>query len=205
MANSRFIDLHSDDNARFIRSKEVTGVIPTDQQILQYDGVQYGPISSGGTSGVGDVISSYGQLFEHKDATSLITVATAGQYYGWVTSEAGLTSGAGTITTDTSNATADQLIVGENGAGTYSASFSISCNGSSNSLIEGAIHVNDVKHNQLSAFRKLGGGDFGNVGATGLLTLNNSCYVDLRVTSDGDGNVIRVGHVQLTLHRVGPE
>lgn len=162
------------------------------------------PVTINQTTALGNVgPPSYGQLYED-GAGSTITVTTAGTFYGWTTASAGLTAGAGFVVADTSNATADRLTVGSSGAGTYLVTFSVSYSGTANRTAHWTIFKDGVAQGNVSFERKLGtGGDVGSGSCQGMLALVSGNYLDARVTSDNNGDLVVVNHASLTINRVG--
>jgi hypothetical protein len=144
---------------------------------------------------------SYGELYE-QGLGSTITVTTAGTYYGWVTAIDGETAGSPYITF-TNDSTADRLTIGASGAGVYDINVSISFVGASASIVQGAIYKNGSRQDKLSFQRQFPASpQYGVVPISGKLSLAASDYIDLRFTSDGNGDVITISNLNFSIHRV---
>jgi hypothetical protein len=153
-------------------------------------------------SQVTDLVASYGFLYEDNDSGSTITVTTAGTYYGWTTATEGEVAGAGYVTSDVADGTADHLTIGANGAGIYHVSFSVSFGGTGGAVVEVAIFVNGAE-TSVEFLRTLGvAGDTGSAGAVGILDLSASDEVSVRFTSDDNGDDVDVYRCQLLIHRI---
>ena len=140
-----------------------------------------------------------GSMYEYNNTGTAITIGTAGNFVGWVSATAGDLDSNGIITFE-SNATADRLVVGIGGAGLYHIEASVSWSGSASSEVDAVIHLNGSPRNDLRLRRKLGvGGDVGNAGLGTTIELAEGDYVDLRFTSDGNGDTVNVitGSVRL--------
>jgi len=142
----------------------------------------------------------YGELY---GSSGTIAITTSGTYYGWKDATEGNISGAGYVTSDTAHGTADQLIIGANGAGMYRVSCSISFSGSLNATITGKVYVTGAADASLLFVRKLGtGGDVGSASTAGLASLSASDTVDFRVTADGNTKSITIHALNLSIERI---
>ena len=154
-------------------------------------------------SQITDFGSSYGELYEDNDSGSTISVTYLDVYYGWTTATAGEVSGSGYVTADVADSTADNLTIGASGAGTYLCSAYTSFGGSNSAVVKAYAFINGVQ-TSLGYERKLGatGSDVGSASFVGFLDLAASDYVDLRFTSDGNGDSVYVYRCRLILHRM---
>lgn len=144
---------------------------------------------------------SYGEMYE-QGLASVITVSTAGTYYGWTTASSGLVAGTGLVTF-TDNSTADRLTVGVDGGGIYRVDCFVSFSGSNSAVIEGAIYKTGSREDKISFTRKLGvGGDVGTAACSGLLSLSSGDYIDLRFTSDSNGDTLTIANLNVSITRV---
>jgi hypothetical protein len=145
--------------------------------------------------------ASYGYLYEDNETGSTITCTYADTYYGWVTATEGEVSGSGTVTSDTSDGTADHLTIGASGAGKYVVNACATYSGPSAAEISGTVHVNGVG-TALEFMTKMAGlGDKVSGSSCGILDLSANDEVSLRFASDGNGDAVVVYHVQLAIHR----
>ena len=147
--------------------------------------------------------ASYGYLYEDNDTGSTITVTYLGVYYGWTTATSGHVAGAGYVTADVADGTADHLTIGASGAGKYVAQAFMSFSGENSAEVEAAIFVNGAE-SEIEFQRKLGatGADIGSGSCGGILDLSASDEVSFRVTSDGNGDDVNVYRCQLCIHRI---
>lgn len=145
---------------------------------------------------------SQGEMYEYTVAPgTTITVTTAGTFYGWISAVTGTVTG-GNFITFLSNATADRLVVGSDGPGIYHLYVSCSFSGSINAVIEGALFLNDVLQDNLRFTRKLSAaGDVGCVSISGILTLADTDYIDFRVTSDTNADVVNIINCNVLISR----
>ena len=169
----------------------VTITTPADKDQLQYDTASGLWVNSP---------ESYGSMSE-ASAGSTITITTAGTYYGWTTATTGPVAGAGLVTF-TEDATADRLTVGANGAGIYYINYGVSFTGSANSVAHCCIFISGVEDDSMEAERKISGGDVGSFSNGGIAAIAANGYVDMRCTSDGNGNTVVVKHVGLAIRRI---
>lgn len=159
-----------------------------------YDGSSWVQLVSAGGG-----TSDDGEMYEYNASgtTSNITVTTSGSFYGWTTATEGVTSGV----TFTDNSTADRLTVAN--SGDYQVNTSVSFGTSTNNtIVEGSVFKNGVKVDFLSFRRKLSSGDLGVANITGIITLTSSDYLDLRFSSDGNGDVVEVEIINFNISQV---
>lgn len=147
------------------------------------------------------VQAAYGSLYENNDTGSTITTTTAGTYYGWVTATAG---GNNLTTLDTANATADRITVDTGGGGVFFVAFSASFyNANNNVQTHIAVFKNGViAPNLVGETTPVNANYEQNVPGNGILTLAAGDYIDLRITTNNNGEVVTLKHVSLTLHRI---
>ena len=144
-----------------------------------------------------DIPSAYANLYED-GAGSNITIATAGTYYKWVTSTAGL------YLLNTLSTANDNITVDTGGGGVYSVSFHASVATDHNlRLAHWAVFVDGVKQPQISseAYTTSAAQQL-LISTTGLVTLASGQVVDLRVSGDHDGEVVTVYHAGISMNRV---
>ena len=145
-------------------------------------------------------MDSYAELYENNPAGSTITVVVAGNFYQWVTTTVGQS---GPTDLAVPSAATDDITIGVNGAGLYGVMVISSFNGSNNAVAEVAVHVNGALQPNLQISRKLSAaGDEGAVSISGLLVLAAGDVVDLRVSSDGAGDVVIIKHANLTIFSI---
>jgi hypothetical protein len=160
------------------------------------------PIHSGADTDLAYVqrnnLTDHGALYEDAGSPgTVITITTAGTFYGWKSATAGPLRG---ITADVADATADHLTVAR--TANYLVTMFVSFSGSNNAVAEGSIFVDGVE-STVKFYRKLGtGGDVGTATAQGILALTAAEEVSLRFTSDGNGDTINVWAACLTLTEI---
>ena len=140
----------------------------------------------------------YGEMFEHNDGGSVITIGTAGDYHGWVTASSGSFN---RMTADLGNGGADHLIIQD--AGTYFVASSITLEGEINATIQGTVCKNGTPQTNLHFHRDMGTVlTYGVASISGLLVCATDDEIDLRFTSDGNGDDVTVTVVNLTAHHL---
>jgi len=144
--------------------------------------------------------SVYGVLYEDSAGTD-ITLTTANDFYQWVSSTEGLSSGVAFVVPSTAN---DNIAIGASGEGVYLVCISSSFAGSNNSNIHGVVFKNGVRQGNIEFHRKLGGTDVGDGAAFGLIALSSGDTIDIRFSSDTSSTTLTVQHVQLVIVRIGP-
>jgi hypothetical protein len=142
----------------------------------------------------------YGELYEDTGSPgTTIDVATAGNFYGWVSATSGDLNN---ITADIADATADHLTIATDGA--YAITASLAFSGTVSALVECAIFESGVELTHLKFYRKLSAaGDVGSASISGVETLEASDEISLRCTSDSNGDDVNVWAVNLTVVGIG--
>jgi hypothetical protein len=142
----------------------------------------------------------YGELYEDTGSPgTTIDVATAGNFYGWVSATSGDLNN---ITADTADATADHLTIAT--AGSYVINASLAFSGTVSALVECAIFESGVELTHLKFYRKLSAaGDVGSASISGVETLEASDEISLRCTSDSNGDDVNVWAINLTVVGIG--
>jgi hypothetical protein len=141
---------------------------------------------------------AYGELYEDSTPGTDITVVTNGTYYQWVSSTVG------SFTLTTPSAAGDNITADAGGGGTYQASFSIAYSTVGNDKVaHWAVFKNGVKQDNISCETKTKSATITHSSSSGFISLVATDGVDLRVTSDTDGEVITVNHANLNIVRVG--
>ena len=140
---------------------------------------------------------AYGQLYTD-DTTDNITITTAGTYYQWMGSTAGL------YHLTTLSVASDNITIDSGGDGVYRVSINISVTADSNNhLVHGALFVDGVKVPQVCTEVFLqNAAEQSVISANGLVTLTAGQVLDLRMTGNTDGMVVTISHAQLTASRV---
>lgn len=133
----------------------------------------------------------------------VINLPLSTNFYGWTTALEGETFG--DTYTDLTNATADQIIVGETGL--YEIEISASFGGSNNAQILASVfHTpsgGSATETRVGFLRKLSSsGDLGSATTHGLLNLSARDAVDLRFTSTTDGEVINLYRLNFIVNKV---
>ena len=146
------------------------------------------------------VNNCHGELWE-SGAGSNITVVAAGTYYKWTTSTVGTESGSRFVDCDT---TSDTCVVSSTRCGgIYKAALSASLSGPANSDVHCELFVNEVGMDKISFDRTLGvAATIGVAATSGFLTLVYGDAVSARCTSDGNGDVVTIYHMNMNIHKI---
>lgn len=139
---------------------------------------------------------AYGVMYENSTGTQ-INMATAGNYYGWVSA----TDGGGINTAFEGNATADRLTVQD--AGTYFVLGTFSFSGSVSIVAHGRLFKNSSGSDSIEFERTLSAsGDIGSASFSGICTLAENDYVDVRFSANGNTKNIVVNHCNLLVFKM---
>jgi hypothetical protein len=142
----------------------------------------------------------YGELYEDNDAGTLIDITTAGTFYPMVSGFFGQETGSPYVDVV---AESGQIRIGANGNGLYQIHCSLSYGGTVDILSEAAIHINgNIQHNMHIKRKLSAAGDIGAVTLAGMARLSTNDFVDIRFTSDSNGDDINLNHANLTIHRI---
>jgi len=140
-------------------------------------------------------VPAYGELYEN-GGTTAITITTAGTYYQWQTATTGLSQ----LTTP--SATTDDITVDTGGDGVYKISASVSFMGTNGAIQQYTIFLNG-NPTHITAKNKIQGAIVSqDLSMTGLLNLVATDVIDLRVTSDGNGDTSTPEEVGLVINRI---
>lgn len=140
----------------------------------------------------------YGEIYEHNDAGSTITVTTAGTYYGWTTASSGSLN---RMTANLLNGEADHIIVQD--AGAYFVAASMTIDGEVNATVDGTVCKNGTPQNNLHFHRDMGtAAEEGVASISGLLVCAADDEIDLRFTSDSNGDEVTAIHINLALYHL---
>lgn len=136
--------------------------------------------------------NTYGEIWEESITTN-IAIATPGSFYAWTTGETGDINGI-TFQSPSSpppnQAASARLVAQTDGYYLVNISVSFGCN-KAGSNIQGAIFKNDIIQNDLKFKKLLQLGTENEVASiTGVIQLNSGEYIDLRFTSDNNGDYI---------------
>ena len=144
-------------------------------------------------SGALTTANSFGELYDPAD---VISTAVTGKYYtltNWTTGQS-----------TSATLDADSTIQLEQ-AGTYLINFSMSFTHATNNTV---VHIcafnstDNTEFTNIETERKIGtGGDFGNVGGTGIVVLDANDKVSLRAKADNTGN-LTVNHGNFNIIRI---
>ncbi len=141
---------------------------------------------------------AWGGLYDNPNNINTITIATAGTFVGI----SGLSALPTSFTTTLQASTGDRITISTNGNGVYSGVFSMSFSGTSSSVVKGALYKNGVIQDQCGFRRKLGTpGDSGTIVMNALIELVAGDTLDCRLTSNGNGDVINISHLNFNIIR----
>ena len=148
------------------------------------------------------VIPSFGEALESThDSPTTINVATGGTYVGWISASSGIVSGADLITF-ADNGTADRLVIGTRGAGTYKVGIHTSLTGSVGTVFV-AMFKNGVIDPNMRMDRTISSAiDEGSMSINGIVSLDANDYVDVRVTTAADTKVVNIHVLKFNLTRL---
>lgn len=175
-------------------------------------------LTAGGAPTVGDVLTatnvdgtatwqtaplepSYGELTMNPGSPgTTFTIVTAGTPIQWTGTTDGSLAGAGLVTS-----AADSLVIGADGAGLYKVDWACSFDGTNNATFTHSLRINAAIVTDVEMVRKLGtGGDVGNGGFTGLVSLAATDTIDVMFDAGSDGNAMAVWHANFNITRIGP-
>lgn len=138
-------------------------------------------------------------LYEYNDSGSDINVVTAGTYYKWTTSATGTSS-----TYAVADATDDDITIQTGGAGKYLINISCTFDGTNAAVFEAAAFVDGNEIEAACFQRTLGTPSKLGAGSTTCTTyLADGAVLDLRVTSDSNGDDFSVHRMSFDVVRVG--
>ncbi len=151
-------------------------------------------------TGVIHTNNSEGEMYEDNASGSSITITTAGNFYQWVTTTGGINTGSGYVV---HSASTDDLVIGSKGEGNYDCSFSGSFSGSINSIVKGAIFVNEVEQTNIKFTRTLpvGVSVNGSFGAKGKIAVSDGDAITARFTSDSNGDTVLIIECNVSITR----
>ena len=150
-----------------------------------------------------DGLHKYGELYIDAGST-VTTVTTAGTFYKITGYSVGLSSGTTPASGASSNITIATGTTYSN-AGVYNVSYSASFTGTANAVVQIAVFVNGTRQPKVNLTRKISaGGDVGRAACSGLLSLAEGDVIDVRVTSDSNGDAITVVSSNLNITRTAP-
>ncbi len=146
-------------------------------------------------SGNSTINMVYGEMWNHTDAGFTVDLITQMVYENITNLKVGLNNGF-----SFSSSKLTTLI-----SGVYKADYSISFSGSANSEIGFDVGISGIEQNQTHAHRKIGtGGDIGNVGGTGIITLNAGDVITLMARDEAAPvQDITIVVANLNLWRIG--
>jgi len=187
-----------------------TGSVAAPAGFYAWDGSEWVMImSSKNPQVMGSFDSEAGELYEDNTngTPSMISLDQGDVYYGWVTAVQSVVLGS--VTTNTANATADQIIVGEDGV--YEVILTISqqehsSNGHGEIIIisvfktpnGGSSVATHIKFRSDESYERSANGS-----SQGLLPLNAGDAVDVRFISDENDTELDLYHISLTVKKIG--
>jgi len=139
----------------------------------------------------------YAELYEDNGSTA-ITITTAGTYYQWQSSTVG------SFANCSPNATNDNIVPDTDYGGTFQIAFSCSVTATANATIEAAIFVNGSRLPEGTVKRKVNAsGDIDCLAIVCIATVAAGQTIDLRFTSDTNGDTITPIQCNLSVVRIG--
>ena len=150
--------------------------------------------------------ASFGGMYETNESGTAIVVASGGSpsgtFVGWVTSVVGNVD-ANSNVTFSANGTANRLVVGANGAGTYLIHYYACVDAVSGREIQTAVYLNNSRQDKIRCdVTGAGTSNDTDVVAFGLIALVANDFVDLRFSSDTNSTTITLKHANFDLVRI---
>ncbi len=146
------------------------------------------------------------ELFENNgfSTPTFLDMPSTANFYGWVSASQGEIFG--NTSTSTSDATADKIIIGEDGL--YELELSMSFGGSQNVQVRGVVfktpNGGSAAATKVQLMRKIGStGDLGSASAHGLLRLNSGDALDIRFNATSNGEDLDIYSVNFIVNKVG--
>ncbi len=147
------------------------------------------------------------ELYENNDFSTptVIYLTSKTSWYGWTTATNG--EKFGSITTDTTNATADQIIISEDGI--YELEVSSSFGGqTTNFQLTGSVWLTpsggSATETRIKFLTKIGStGDIGSGSAHGLLNLVAGDILDIRFNSQTNSERLKIYTLNIVVNKVG--
>ena len=140
--------------------------------------------------------AAYGELYEDGGSTAIM-VTTAGTYYQWAS------AAVGTQLLNTGSAVTDNITVGTGGPGVYLVNASISFTATNNSITTWAVFKNGSRLANITQGRKVStSGEVGSISLNGLVSLAATDTIDLRATSNNNGDTVTPVQVNLSITRI---
>jgi hypothetical protein len=143
------------------------------------------------------------EVNEHSSPT-IINLPNREAYYGWSQAVEGTLFGS--MSTDVDNPGGSRIIVGETGL--YQVIISASFGGTNNNIVTGSVfHTPDGGTPEITRVRLMSkihsAGDVVSASAHGVLYLQKNDAIDLRFTSAGNGEHVKVYNLNLSCTKVG--
>ena len=140
---------------------------------------------------------AHGTLYLYDDTGSDVTVTTAGTYYQFTDFTVGHTAGLAVA-----SAATDAVTIQTGGAGHYDIAWTMCSDGTNAAEMEAAAFVNGNEIKACCAVRELGTPSrLSAMSATCTTALADGDVIDLRVTSNGNGDSFSVHRLSLTVVR----
>jgi len=145
-------------------------------------------------------LQSYADLIEVNASGTTNTITTAGTWYQWTSSAVNSAAGVPLVT---ASAATDNITIGDAGDGIYMVNAQVSFGGTAGAVVEGVVAINGAADLSLSYMQTLdAAGSVVSASICGLVDLSTGDTVDLRFTSDDNGDAVHLYYVRLALHRV---
>jgi hypothetical protein len=147
------------------------------------------------------------ELYENKifATPTNISLTSNANFYGWITALAGETFG--NTTTIIDDATADKIVIGEDGL--YEIELSMSFGGSNNTQVRCAVFKtpnggSTATQTRVGLLRKIAStGDLGSAGSHGLLRLDAGDKLDVRFNSASNNETLSIYSINFIVNKVG--
>lgn len=142
--------------------------------------------------------AAYAEIYEVNESGTDLTLST-NSFTPWNSAWQGAYDG--DLVIDTINGISSRIQV--NSSGNYQIDVSCSFNGDNNHIVNGSVFLNDVKFPRVSFFQVLNSNDATTASASGIVTLQEGDYIDLRFKSSKNNKDISLQVANLRLTKIG--
>ena len=142
--------------------------------------------------------AAYAEIYEVSDPGTTISLDNS-SYTPWNSAWQGLHDG--DLVIDTINSTSSRITV--NSSGNYQIDISCSFAGDNNHTVNGSLFTNDDKCSRISFYQNLSSNDAVSASASGILSLQEGDFVDLRFKSSKNNKDISLQVVNLRITKIG--
>lgn len=142
--------------------------------------------------------AAFAEIYEVNESGNVMTLSNSG-YTPWNSAWQGAYDG--DLVIDTINGTSSRIII--NSAGNYQIDVSCSFAGDNNHTVNGSVFKNDEKFPRISFYQTLNSNDATSASASGIVTLQEGDYIDLRFKSSKNNKDISLQVANLRITKIG--